>query len=89
LKTLSEALQNTSMNFEAFAALVEDIDHAMKAFESTSNQAMMRIYRKGVFQPETHGHGADRMSTVSCTTELEESSFLSESQNENLFLVYL
>jgi hypothetical protein len=74
-----------------FEQLVEDIDRAMHFFESTSNHAIMRIYRKSIFEAEALGHGpsVDHTSNTSLVTDPEDEKVVSQHQNENLFLVYL
>jgi hypothetical protein len=93
LHSLSQALTGESGKFgpDDFERLVDNIDRAMFAFESTSNHAVIRIYRKGVMQAEAQGQGpsADLASIASVVSDPDEDTLLSQHQNENLFLVYL
>jgi hypothetical protein len=86
--------QLDEFNPETFDRLVESIDHATRAFESTSNHAVLRIYRQGLLQDEAiHGHNtgreADMGSSMSVNLEPAEHETLRQNQNESLFLIYL
>jgi hypothetical protein len=65
---------------------VKDIERALFTFESTSNHAVLRLYRK-------NGPTGDYMdlstSNGSIGSVEEAHSALSNSEYENLFLVYL
>ncbi|CAL1706087.1 unnamed protein product [Somion occarium] len=65
---------------EEFNDLAESIDRALFQFESTSNHAILRLYRKGT--GGTAGTASSRMSVVSSLTDTDGSD------SENIFLVY-
>jgi hypothetical protein len=92
-RSLSQALANGSGPFhsEDFERLTEDLERAMHTFESTSSHAIVRIYRKGLFEAEALAHraSADLASVASLVTDAEVERMVSQHQNENLFLVYL
>ena len=72
-----------------FLELVEGIERALFVFESTSNQAVLRLYRRNT---PTHGLDssmtASRASIASMTDE-NENPLTVGTDNENVFLVYL
>jgi hypothetical protein len=63
-----------------FHALIDEIERALFAFESTSNHAVMRIYRRSTFSSQSAGG-----SFISS----EENTILTNSEHEHIFLLYL
>ncbi|KAK0240849.1 hypothetical protein EDD85DRAFT_816543 [Armillaria nabsnona] len=74
-----------------FLELIDGIERALMRFESTSNHAVMRIYRKSDLSyadtVETGGLSASRASIISGSGD-KENAMLTASDNENIFLVY-
>ncbi|KDQ55716.1 hypothetical protein JAAARDRAFT_327588 [Jaapia argillacea MUCL 33604] len=63
-----------------FRSLADGIDRALFTFESTSNHAVLRLYRKSdVSITQSH---------ISLGSYMEDNSMLSGSDNESVFLVY-
>ena len=69
------------MQPQDFHKIIDGIDRALFTFESTSNHAVLRLYRRSNF-----GSGSTRKSTQS---SLEDNPVLTESEHEHIFLVYL
>lgn len=67
---------------EEFHVLVDQLEKALFQFESTSNHAVLRLYRRGV------GSNLEE-SMDSLRSAAEENSVLMGSDSENIFLVYL
>lgn len=65
--------------------LVDGIEASLLRFESTSNHALLRIYRKSHAPSIASGHQGDRRSTLSALDD----ALVSEPENEHVFLVYL
>jgi hypothetical protein len=88
LKELREAFakvrrggQEGALHPNEFSELVEAIERALFTFESTSNHALMRLYRR-----------TDISATPSCNSvisSMEENVVLGGGDNETVFLVYL
>lgn len=66
-----------------FFELVDNIERSLMRFESTSNHAVMRLYRKS---DPADGEGSV-LSIVS--TDGNDNSMLMNQDNEHIFLVYL
>ncbi|TFK44661.1 Fusaric acid resistance protein-like-domain-containing protein [Crucibulum laeve] len=89
LTRLREAFMKSQTNSEQtndliqpheFLELVDHIEHALVRFESTSNHAVLRLYRKTSISHRTSinsGRDADK-----------ENAILTEGENEHVFLVY-
>ncbi|KAG7439468.1 uncharacterized protein BT62DRAFT_913494 [Guyanagaster necrorhizus] len=74
-----------------FLELIDGIERALMRFESTSNHAVMRLYRKSDLShanaEDTGGLSASRASIISGTGD-KENLMLTASDNEHIFLVY-
>lgn len=85
------------MEPQDFIELAEAIERALVRFESTSNHAVLRIYRKGAQQPGTsnfRGTSPDMQSSVTGSHLSQnaigvDNGLLTEDENEHVFLVYL
>ncbi|EPQ57130.1 hypothetical protein GLOTRDRAFT_73697 [Gloeophyllum trabeum ATCC 11539] len=62
-----------------FSDLTEELERALFTFESTSNHAVMRLYRRG---ESTYQHSRSSVNL------LEENTMLTGTEHENVFLVY-
>ncbi|KAG9316913.1 Fusaric acid resistance protein-like-domain-containing protein [Chiua virens] len=87
LKRLREAFVNSQdteqykmMQPQDFHKIIDGIDRALFTFESTSNHAVLRLYRRSNF--------ASRSMEKSTHSSLEDNSVLKESEHEDIFLVY-
>lgn len=71
------------MNAEEFVDLAETVERALYTFESTSNHAVLRLYRRGL--------GSQSFSRVSESLQApaDDNSVLMGAESENIFLVYL
>jgi hypothetical protein len=58
----------------------------MFEFESTSNHAVLRLYKKAIVPPEGQ---ADSHTMSTSLSGYFENQVVTQTQNENLFLVYL
>jgi len=68
-----------------FFKLAEGIELALVRFESTSNHALLRIYRSGA-----HGNAFRPSSPTYSTHPLDgHNTLLTEDEDEHVFLVYL
>jgi hypothetical protein len=65
------------MELEEFSELVDNIEAALVRFESTSNHAVLRLYRRSDFQ-DAQPHLGQSSHNVGA-----------ESNNESVFVVYL
>lgn len=79
--TSLKKMKRDDLKVEEFDQLIEDIERALFTFDSTSNQAMVRLYSR-------------RISSSSSSHSLESSLgdnplFTSGTKHENVFLVYL
>ncbi|KAF8070185.1 hypothetical protein FPV67DRAFT_1486576 [Lyophyllum atratum] len=76
---------------DEFLELVDGIERALVRFESTSNHAVLRLYRRsdvpGSPRSSVTSHPA-RSSTYSATGEDGDNMLLHGADNENIFLVY-
>jgi len=88
LKRLREAFVNSQnaeeykmMQPQDFHQIIDDIDRALRTFESTSDHAVLRLYRRSNFAPKSR--------QVSISSSLEDSQALADSEHEHIFLVYL
>lgn len=68
-----------------FTELVEGIEKALLRFESTSNHAVLRLYRKSAFPSESTSFAGLRDSMYSENVN----GILASTDNEHVFLVYL
>jgi hypothetical protein len=66
---------------QEFHQLVDSIERALFTFESTSNHAVLRLYRKSEV--------SESQSWESLKSYAEENSVLLGSEGEQVFLVYL
>jgi hypothetical protein len=99
IKRLREAFANRSHPSDPevlpneFLELVEGIERQMFQFESTSNQALLRLYRRdklAAAASSTSVRGASGFtSRASMTSVADDNPMLVGSDNENVFLVYL
>lgn len=64
-----------------FLQLVDAIERALFTFESTSNHAVLRLYKRGDFS------GLDSRGSIYSLND--ENPVTVGSENENIFLVYL
>ncbi|KAJ8586641.1 hypothetical protein M405DRAFT_743289 [Rhizopogon salebrosus TDB-379] len=86
LKRLREAFaqsrrvqRETPFHPHDFHVLIDEIERALFAFESTSNHAVMRLYRRSTFSAQSAGG-----SFVSSG----ENTILTNSEHEHIFLLY-
>lgn len=85
LKRLREAfmysrdIQRERMHSEDFHAIIDGIERAMYTFESASNQALLRLYRRSNLVPRSR---RSTISTLNC------SQALGDNENEHLFIIY-
>lgn len=91
----SRVRENTAadvIQLQEFSELIDGIERALMRFESTSNHAVMRIYRKSDLTyadaVETGGLSPSRASIISGSGD-KENAMLTASDNEHIFLVYL
>ncbi|OBZ71051.1 Uncharacterized protein C26F1.08c [Grifola frondosa] len=87
LKRLREAFaqprsdyNKTTMQAADFQSLAEGIERALFTFESTSNHAVIRLYRSG--------NASGSQSRASFTSLAEDNQMLTGDESENVFLVY-
>ncbi|KAG8214184.1 hypothetical protein J3R82DRAFT_10973 [Butyriboletus roseoflavus] len=88
LKRLREAFVNTQnteeykmMQPQDFHKIMDGIDRALSTFASTSNDAVLRLYRRSNFASES--------TQQSTHSSLEDNNpILAESEHEHIFLVY-
>ncbi|KIJ18476.1 hypothetical protein PAXINDRAFT_167078 [Paxillus involutus ATCC 200175] len=87
LKRLREAFVNSQdtqkyqmMQPQDFHKIIDGIDRALFTFESTSNHAVLRLYRRTNFPSESSGR--------SYNSSLEDNPILADSEHEHIFLVY-
>ncbi|KAK7692161.1 hypothetical protein QCA50_003780 [Cerrena zonata] len=85
LKRLKEAFVPSTksdklgkLNTAEFAQLSESLERALFQFESTSNHAIVRLYRKGT--------GSSRMSITSLSDS--DNPYMADNDSENIFLIY-
>ncbi|KAG7098252.1 hypothetical protein E1B28_000214 [Marasmius oreades] len=83
-----------------FGELVSDIERALRRFESTSNHAVMRLYRKSDVvstlapmaashsEGETLASSAGSVRSMQGPTTEKDNMFLTSQDNEHVFLVY-
>lgn len=64
-----------------FHVLMDEIERALFAFESTSNHAVMRLYRRSYFSAQSLGSSVDSLP--------QENVIPTNSENEHIFLLYL
>ncbi|KAG2015556.1 hypothetical protein CC2G_008817 [Coprinopsis cinerea AmutBmut pab1-1] len=72
------------MQPEAFIEMAEGIERALFVFESTSNHAVLRLYRKSSSNP----YSPRPMSPSARSFSYSENRLLTEDENEHVFLVY-
>ncbi|KIP04140.1 hypothetical protein PHLGIDRAFT_93906 [Phlebiopsis gigantea 11061_1 CR5-6] len=77
----AESASAKELKPEEFHVLVDLLERALFQFESTSNHAVLRLYRKGL------GSNLEE-SMDSLRSAAEENSVLMGSDSENIFLVY-
>ncbi|KAJ3851066.1 hypothetical protein EV368DRAFT_74800 [Lentinula lateritia] len=101
LKRLRESFILSQQNHRQFDELIESIEAALLRFESTSNHAMMRLYRKsdlarisnaqypsGESMPATPVSARGRSNTVTSMAKSENVFLSSGDGTEHVFLVY-
>ena len=71
-----------------FSDLVEGIEAALVQFESTSNHAVLRLYRRSDI-PSTPRPTSTTGPDSQLRHKYEESSLSNSADNEHVFLVYL
>ena len=72
----------SGIDSDDFLDLAEELEHALFAFESTSNHAVVRLYRRGV--------GSPSMSRSSSSfPSMNDNAVLMGTDSESVFLVYL
>lgn len=88
LKRLREAFvqprnedDHTSMLLADFVEIADSIERALFTFESTSNHAVLRMYRSG------NVSGVDSRASIASLTS--DNQILMGDESENVFLVYL
>lgn len=86
IKRLRETFANRhrpgyNVDVSDFLELVDGIERALFTFESTSNHAVMRLYRRDDFS------GLNSRGSIYSLTD--ENPVTIGSENENVFLVYL
>lgn len=79
----SDSSKEPRMTPDEFQQLAEDIERALYTFESTSNQAVMRVYRRSVMI--SSGNSAASVSDVGGENEL----LTQYDDSEVVFLIYL
>ncbi|THH14901.1 hypothetical protein EW146_g5493 [Bondarzewia mesenterica] len=67
-----------------FMELADGIERALFTFESTSNHAVLRLYRRS----DASGLNSRASGSIYSLNENKENTILSGSDNENVFLVY-
>lgn len=70
--------QYKMMQPQDFHKIIDGIDRALFTFESTSNQALLRLYRRSNFSSDSSTHSSSG-----------DNPLLTESEHEHIFLVYL
>ncbi|KAG5645197.1 hypothetical protein DXG03_006715 [Asterophora parasitica] len=100
LKRLREAFEQSQsqrrrkgeFREDEFSELVEGIERALVRFESTSNHAVLRLYRKSDVpaspRPQSVASRRGRSSVYSARGEEVENALLLSAENEHVFLVY-
>ena len=68
---------------EEFHELADQLERALFTFESTSNHAVLRLYRKGA------GTSTIDESIESLRASADDNSVLMGAESESIFLVYL
>lgn len=71
---------------EEFHDLAEALERALYTFESTSNHAVLRLYRRGAASSMPAGESP---TVESLRSLAEENSVLTGADSESIFLVYL
>lgn len=71
------------LNPEEFHDLAESLERALFTFESTSNHAVVRLYRRGLGSPNLS------RATDSVYSSVDDNSVLTGADSESIFLVYL
>ena len=77
---------------QKFIRLTEQVQRALFTFESTSNQALIRVYRRSnLLVSESFSTASEQFSLFNSSTELDnENELLTHSgADETVFLVYL
>lgn len=69
------------MQPQDFHQIIDDIDRALRTFESTPNYAVLRLYRRSNFAPKSR--------QISINSSLEDNQMLAESEHKHIFLFYL
>lgn len=73
-----------------FVELVDEIEKALGRFESTSNHALLRLYKRSDLSRSITASLAslDQRSSYASGTD-EKNNLLTSNENEHVFLVYL
>jgi hypothetical protein len=72
-----------------FSELVEGIEAALVRFESISNHAVLRLYRRGNMPSTPRPASSTASPDFHSRHNPEENSLLNSTDNEHVFLVYL
>jgi hypothetical protein len=72
-----------------FSELVEGIEAALVRFESISNHAVLRLYRRSNMPPTPRPTSSPTSPNLQSRHSSEENSLLNSADNEHVFLVYL
>lgn len=84
LRLALDKTKGKKFNPTEFNELADKLERALFTFESTSNQAFMRLYRKSLHSEDL----GDQESRASIVSIEDGRSVLSVTEYENLFLVY-
>jgi hypothetical protein len=71
------------LNPEEFEGLSENLERALFTFESTSNHAVLRLYRRGLGSPTIY------RTSSAVESDVDDNLVLMGAESENIFLVYL
>ncbi len=79
-----------SVNPPEFGDLIDGIEKALVRFESTSNHALLRLYKRSDLSRSFSASltSLDQHSSYASGTE-EKNSLLTSNEHEHVFLVYL
>lgn len=86
---MEDQRQTNVMQPYEFSELVEGIEAALVRFESTSNHAVLRLFRRSDMSSSAHPTSPTASPDLRSGRQLEENGFLSPADNEHVFLVYL
>ncbi|KAI6037545.1 Fusaric acid resistance protein-like-domain-containing protein [Pisolithus marmoratus] len=75
----SQSVQGERMHPQDFHTIIDEIERALYTFESTSNHALLRLYRRNNLA------SPPRRST---TSTIDDSQALGDNEHEHIFIVY-